>query len=133
MWSLQLGLAFRVKSVWRDVYRALLYFSRALFFYYFFIEFETLNIYKLLNKTDEIMEKVKLYWRVFTISAFILVAISVVAVSKPHGDSVMDEISIAFPFFTLYYIIFGFFFLQRFEEKNMGKKKNEHDRIRYDK
>jgi hypothetical protein len=45
----------------------------------------------------------------------------------------MDEISIAFPFFTLYYIIFGFFFLQRFEEKNMGKKKNEHDRIRYDK
>ncbi len=77
------------------------------------------------------MEKVKLYWRVFTISAFILVVISIVAVSKSHGDSIIDEISIVFPFFTFYYIVFGFIFLQRFEERKIEEKKNEPDHLRY--
>ena len=77
------------------------------------------------------MEKVKLYWRVFTISAFILVVISIVGIPKSHGDSLIDEIAIAFPFFTFYYIVFGFIFLQRFEERKIGEAKDEHDRIRY--
>jgi len=68
-------------------------------------------------------KKLKRRWRWFTISSLFLVIISVVAVSRPLGDSTLDEISIVLPFFTVYYILMGFHMLGRYEEKQIPSER----------
>lgn len=70
-------------------------------------------------------KKLKLLWRGFTISSLILIVLSVVAVSRPLGDSTLDQISLILPFFTIYYILFGLHKLSKYEEKLEAKKLKE--------
>ena len=68
-------------------------------------------------------KKLKLRWRWFTISSFFLIMLSIVAVSRPLGDSTLDEISICLPFITFYYILIGFHMLGKYEEKQIPSEK----------
>jgi bacteriorhodopsin len=68
-------------------------------------------------------KKLRLRWRWFTISSFFLIVLSVVAVSRPLGDSALDEISICLPFITLYYILIGFHMLWKYEEKQISSER----------
>jgi len=72
------------------------------------------------------MKKLKLLWRWFTISALFLTALSIIAVSRPLGESTLDQISILLPFFCVYYIVFGLHALGKYEENSgtADKKKN---------
>ncbi len=70
-------------------------------------------------------KKLKLLWRSFTISSLLLVMLSVVAVSRPLGDSTLDQISLILPFFSIYYIMFGLHKLGKYEEKLEAKEENE--------
>ena len=69
-------------------------------------------------------KKLKRRWRWFTISSLFLIILSVVAVSRPLGDSTLDEISITLPFFTIYYVLMGFHFLGKYEERILSERKN---------
>jgi hypothetical protein len=70
-------------------------------------------------------KKLKLLWRSFTISSLLLVMLSVVAVSRPLGDSTLDQISLILPFFSIYYIMFGLHKLGKYEEKLEEEEENE--------
>jgi len=64
-------------------------------------------------------------WRWFTISSLFLAMLSVVAVSRPLGDSTLDEISICLPFVTLYYILIGFYVLEKYDEKQIPPERKK--------
>jgi hypothetical protein len=64
------------------------------------------------------MKKLKLLWRWFIISALCLITLSIVAISRPLGDSTLDQISLILPFFCVYYIIFGLHALGKYEENS---------------
>ena len=64
-------------------------------------------------------------WRWFTISSLFLAMLSVVAVSRPLGDSTLDEISICLPFVTLYYILMGFYVLEKYDEKQIPPERKK--------
>jgi hypothetical protein len=51
--------------------------------------------------------------------------LSVVAVSRPLGDSTLDEISICLPFVTLYYILMGFYVLEKYDEKQIPPERKK--------
>jgi hypothetical protein len=70
-------------------------------------------------------KKLILLWRSFTISSLLLVMLSVVAVSRPLGDSTLDQILLILPFFSIYYILFGLHHLGKYEEKQEAKEENE--------
>ena len=70
-------------------------------------------------------KNLKLRWRCFTISSLFLVILSIVAVSRPLGDSALDEISICLPFVTIYYILIGFHILEKYEEKQIPQERKK--------
>ena len=70
-------------------------------------------------------KKLKLLWRGFTISSLLLVALSVVAISRPLGDSIIDQISLILPFISVYYIVFGLHKLGKYEENLDAKEEKE--------
>jgi hypothetical protein len=69
------------------------------------------------------MKKLNLLWRLFTISALLLVIVSIFAVSRPLGDSTLDQISALMPFITAYYIVFGLHMLGKYEERTESVEK----------
>lgn len=70
-------------------------------------------------------KKLKRRWRWFTISSLLLIIISVVAVSRPLGDSAIDQVSLILPFLSLYYIVFGLHKLGTYEENLNEKEERE--------
>ena len=70
-----------------------------------------------------IMKKLKLLWRWFTISTLLLIILSVIAISRPLGESTLDQISILLPFFCVYYIVFGLHALGKYEENSETTEK----------
>ena len=96
-----------------------------LFIYWLFIKI----YYNIKNLNKKIMEtkakNLKLRWRCFIISALVLIILSIIAVSRTLGNSIIDEISICSPFFTLYYILIGLHVLSRYEEEavDVGEKR----------
>jgi hypothetical protein len=70
-------------------------------------------------------KKLKRRWRWFTISSLLLIIISVVAISRPLGDSAIDQFSLILPFLSIYYIVFGLHKLGTYEEKLSEKEERE--------
>jgi len=79
----------------------------------------------MINEIKMHMKKLNSLWRWFTISALALIILSVIAISRPLGESTLDQISILLPFFSVYYIIFGLHALGKYEENSkITEKKN---------
>lgn len=70
-------------------------------------------------------KKLNRRWRWFTISSIVLIILSVVAVSRPLGDSIIDQISLILPFISVYYIVFGLHKLGKYEENLDAKEEKE--------